>query len=334
MSRYRPIDPRMWGDEKFKSLSKPKPNGQTLWQFLLTGPHTNGCPGLFHRGEMALSEELGWSLKDFRRCFREIEEKEMAVADWKARVVLVSNALKYDPPQSPNVVKKWAKDFDEIPECELKVRYYEIVKGFLEGYPKAFLDAFNKFFKKPSSKSFQKTSPNPEPKPEPKPIKRPEPEPEGFSEDSVFQIFSHWKEVMGHPEAQLSPERKSKIEKRLKEGATIEQCKQAIENCRASPYHRGENEHGTVYDDIGLIFRNRSKFEWFLNLKSTSPRNKYLVGLQDWADEISERENEAGRRKEIPGAHGEAGVGLQAGSSEAPGEALHGTSPGVPSRKG
>jgi hypothetical protein len=40
MARYRKVDPRMWGDAKFRALSQ---DGQRVWFYLLTGPEvTNG----------------------------------------------------------------------------------------------------------------------------------------------------------------------------------------------------------------------------------------------------------------------------------------------------
>jgi len=148
MSRYRKIDSRIWGDEKFRTLSKPKPNAQSLWLYLLTGPHTNGCPGLFNVGPMSVSESLGWSLKAFHKAFQEVFDKGMVKADFEARVILIPNAIKYDPPENPNVLKKWAKDYDEIPECELKTEYYEILKAFIKGFNEAFMEVFDKDFAK------------------------------------------------------------------------------------------------------------------------------------------------------------------------------------------
>jgi len=54
---------------------------------------------------MALAEELGWSLKEFREGFAELSREGLVKADWNARVVFISNATKYNPPENPNVVK-------------------------------------------------------------------------------------------------------------------------------------------------------------------------------------------------------------------------------------
>jgi len=132
----------MWGDCRFRNLSPPQPCGKYLWIFLLTGPQTSNIPGLFRAGEMALAEELGWSVEGFRKAFAEPFQEGLVKADWKARVVWIPNAIKYNPPDNPNVVKSWRTAWDEIPECLLKVDAYERLKAFTEGLGEGFGKAF------------------------------------------------------------------------------------------------------------------------------------------------------------------------------------------------
>lgn len=117
--RYRKIVTRLWGDERFQGLSRPQPNGQTLWLYLLTGPHTTAIPGLFAAGESGLTEALGWPLPAFRKAWREIEQAGMARADWRARVVWIPKAILYNKPENPSVVQAWATQLRELPECDL-----------------------------------------------------------------------------------------------------------------------------------------------------------------------------------------------------------------------
>lgn len=142
MARHRKIDVRMWGDARFLALSRPQPNAQTLWVYLLTGPHTTSIPGLFTAGEAGLAEAMGWPLKGFREAFLEVTKNGMVEADWTARVVWIPKAIFYNPPESPNVVKSWRAYWDEIPECELKVKAYHHLKGFLEGFGKGFGEGY------------------------------------------------------------------------------------------------------------------------------------------------------------------------------------------------
>ncbi len=155
MSRFRKIDVRIHGDQKFRNLSAPCPCGRYLWFYLLTGPHTISIPGLACVGEAALAEALRWPMKAFREAFQEVFREGMAEADWEARVLWIPRAIFYNPPESPNVIKSWAAYWDEIPECALKVKAYHHFKGFLEGFAKAFQDSFGKACGKPMANQEQ-----------------------------------------------------------------------------------------------------------------------------------------------------------------------------------
>lgn len=152
MTRYRKISVKIWGDRRFCLLSAPHPNAQTLWFYLLTGPHTSSLPCAFLAGEAALAEALGWPLKAFRKAFREVLDQGMVQADWKARLIFIPNGLAYNRPENPNVVIAWRKAFDELPECALKqtifakVATFLISEGFHESFRKAFGEAFHKDF--------------------------------------------------------------------------------------------------------------------------------------------------------------------------------------------
>lgn len=160
--RYRRISVQMWGDDKFRALSKPQPNGQSLWQFLLTGPHTLNVPGLFVAGEAMLAESLNWPLTKFRCAWSELELADLVQCDWAARVVWIPKAVNHNLPESPNVVRSWWETIPLIPvspirdtavaqlreACERKGEAY--LKAFDEGFLKAFPKAFRELMGKPS----------------------------------------------------------------------------------------------------------------------------------------------------------------------------------------
>lgn len=144
MANYAKVDVRIWNDRKVRQLSPIPPCGQGLWVHLLVSEHRTSLPGVLKVGEAALAEELGWSLEAFRKAFREAEELGMVKADWKARFVWIPNACRYNPPESPNVVKSWRVPWDEAPECDLKDEAYSRLKALLEGFDKSFQEAFAK----------------------------------------------------------------------------------------------------------------------------------------------------------------------------------------------
>lgn len=160
--RYRKVHIRMWSDEKFKLLSKAQPNAQTLWCYLLTGPHTTIVPGLFQAGEAQLAERLGWHITAFRRCFTEIAEQGMAVAEWSAHLVWLPNGLEYGEPDNPNVAKGWGYALDELPECHLRTVAVKAIREFLKPLAKGLLAAFDDGLRKGSEKGSDKVSGNQE----------------------------------------------------------------------------------------------------------------------------------------------------------------------------
>ncbi|MBI5068144.1 MAG: hypothetical protein HZB56_07875 [Deltaproteobacteria bacterium] len=169
---YRKVATRVWQDAKFRALTPLAPSGAALWLYLLTGEVTTQLPGLVRAGEAALAEALGWPLEELRRCWAEIEAQSMATADWPARLVWIPNAIRYNQPQSPNVVRSWGRPWAEIPECTLKDAARRVLAQQMAERGGAFLAAFKeacppasrkpsgKASRKPSGKPFGKPSPN------------------------------------------------------------------------------------------------------------------------------------------------------------------------------
>lgn len=91
--------------------------------------------------------------------------------------------------------------------------------------------------------------------------------------NNVDIIFAHWQKVMDFPLAKLLPVREKLIRARLKEGYTVEQIIAAIDGCRNSKFHLGDNDNGTVYADLTLICRNGAKLEWFISLATRKAKN-------------------------------------------------------------
>ena len=178
MGRYRKVDPRIWNDERFRALSD---HAKLVFLFLLTHPHLT-CLGAMRGTEAGLGQELGWVPKAFREAFREGLTKGLYKYDSDAACILLPKFLKYNGPESPNVVKSWAAALDLIPECELKSEVIHTVKAFAEALPKAFAEALPKAFAEALPKAFAealpKTMPNQEQEQEQE-QKKPPPSPPG-----------------------------------------------------------------------------------------------------------------------------------------------------------
>ena len=154
MARYRKIDVRLWIDQRFRRLSRIPPCGQGLWIYLLTNPDTVSIPGLYRAGESAIAESLGWSVEALRQAFAELVSEGMVAADWNARVVWIPHAIKYNMPESPNVVLSWRSSWDEIPECPLKQQAWVSLNRHLKGFGIAFAKAFAEACPVPFAKGF------------------------------------------------------------------------------------------------------------------------------------------------------------------------------------
>lgn len=86
----------------------------------------------------------------------------------------------------------------------------------------------------------------------------------------VEAVFIHWKEICNHPKAVLDAKRRRAIQDRLKQ-FSVEDCKRAIEGCKASPWHQGANDRHKVFDDIELIFRDAKHVEEFIRVLEKTP---------------------------------------------------------------
>jgi len=82
--------------------------------------------------------------------------------------------------------------------------------------------------------------------------------------DSVVSIFNYWKKVHNHSRSKLDDKRKKLIISRLKEGYNLDDLKKAIDGCKHSPYHQGQNDGNTVYDNITLILRDADNVDRFI----------------------------------------------------------------------
>lgn len=82
----------------------------------------------------------------------------------------------------------------------------------------------------------------------------------------VREVFDYWIQVMelDPKRTKLDSKRRKLIEKALKAGYEVDGCKKAIDGCRTSPFHMGENDNGKVYNQLSLILRSADKIEQFI----------------------------------------------------------------------
>lgn len=79
----------------------------------------------------------------------------------------------------------------------------------------------------------------------------------------VEEIFEHWKTVMQSKRAVFTPDR-ARIIKAMLKFYEPESLKLAIDGCRMSEFHMGQNDRKSVHNGIDLIFRNSGNVEKFI----------------------------------------------------------------------
>ena len=94
---------------------------------------------------------------------------------------------------------------------------------------------------------------------------------------AVRECFAYWQERCGHPQAQLTTDRRGKVETRLRDRqrhhggdlhAAILDVRRAIDGAALGAF---VNDQGKRFDDIELICRNGSKLEDFMDRASLRP---------------------------------------------------------------
>jgi hypothetical protein len=170
--RFAMISRRLWDDEEFRRWSAPQANAQTLWLYLLSNPIAGSIPGLFRFSVAETAERFAWSHKATEKCFAEIVSSGRALYDAHARLVWLPNALRINPPANPKVVIGWARQWRELPECELKGKAAEAFAEHLAARGKGFVEASAKLFGEPSPIPYREPLPHGYAKSEDKKIRR------------------------------------------------------------------------------------------------------------------------------------------------------------------
>lgn len=175
MAKYRKVDPRIWNDAKFMDLSD---SGKLALFFVLTHPNMTAVGAMRHTIP-GMAAELGWTAEAFREAFREGCAKDIIKHDERASFVWLPNFIKYNQPESPNVVKAWLAALDLLPECSMRNDLIQHVKDFLKGFAQGFQKSFDK--------ALPKSMPNQEQEQE-QDLKEELPEKLSVSHDSPFSL--------------------------------------------------------------------------------------------------------------------------------------------------
>lgn len=274
---WRSIYSRIWHDENFLALSQ---DAKYLWFFLLTGPHTTWLPGLIKAGILSLAEEIGWSADRMLDTVVEIENSKMIRADWDNRVVMIPNALKYNPPVTNAQIKFWRYNFNRIKDCELKsdwlLMLFQRLENYAFGAQKSIREAFGDlapFSTNEGGEKGENIRGGKEGGDKGQGIKDKEKESRGAAPLALaHRIFNYWVElhVKNKKLVIMDDKRKKKIQQRLDEGGNEKDLRSAIRGALLDPWLMGHTDRSTKkYNSLQTILRDRAQVERLMELDET-----------------------------------------------------------------
>ena len=113
--KYRKIDPRIWGDERFVRL----PNEEKLIAlYCLTSPQCNRI-GLFRFSMAAAAEDLGTSSETFEKRFRNVCSTMKWPFDPVSKVLFFPTWWRYNCPENGNILLGNLEDLHDVPNTPL-----------------------------------------------------------------------------------------------------------------------------------------------------------------------------------------------------------------------
>lgn len=147
MAHYRKIDTRIWNDAKFKALSY---KAKLVAFYIFTNQYVTPF-GAMKANTPGMACDIGLDLEAFKDAFDEVTAMGLVRHDTKTSFLYVPNFLKYNSPESINVVKSWGKYLEYLPESNLmqdmmanaaKYIMENMTVGFKDAIPDAFRDAY------------------------------------------------------------------------------------------------------------------------------------------------------------------------------------------------
>jgi Helix-turn-helix domain len=113
-------------------------------------------------------------------------------------------------------------------------------------------------------------------------------------EDQVAALFAYWQERCGHSKALLDSKRRTKAKARLREGRTIEECRQAIDGAAVGAWVNPDTR--VRYDGFATIFQDAEKFELMMKRAEAQAPAPVRDAFSDATRRRQEREDAVEQR--------------------------------------
>jgi hypothetical protein len=292
------VQTKFWdGASSVKGLSD---GAKLLALYLLTCPHHNslGCFGL-PMGYIA--GDTGWQPQVIRRRLAELEGEGFAFYDEAAGWVIMPSYLKHNPAKNRDHMKGIIALAERVPErfghygkmVEALTAYARHAQNGMDTVLEGFRDRIDTVPTQCRDSVDIKER-------ERERRENPPPTPPQGGVSVVEEVFEHWKAVHRCPRAELTPGRREAVASRLKAGYSAERLKLAVEGCRASPFHMGENDRNTVYNDLASHIMHPKKIDSLINLGERE-RAKKEAAASERERAMAERERFEAERSSARG---------------------------------
>ncbi len=142
---YTCIYREIWDDPKFWEMSEV---GRLVCFYVMTAPLGTGL-GCFKAGKAAMIEEARLPAERFTEGFTEGLAKGLFEYNEKYRVILIPKYFARNAPSNPNGITAMSKEYVKIPDCDLKIKCFHIVRTFVETKGEGFKERFKELFSEP-----------------------------------------------------------------------------------------------------------------------------------------------------------------------------------------
>ena len=127
--RYHRV-PANWADDR-RILALSRVALQLYW-LVRTGPQMTALTGLCRLGPGAIMDTLGCTQADAHAALEELAQAQLVEADRDARLVYVPGAVTESPPPNHTAIKSVMREFDTMPDCEVRRKYFRELLRVLE----------------------------------------------------------------------------------------------------------------------------------------------------------------------------------------------------------
>jgi hypothetical protein len=266
MPSYWRMSPRFWTDPIVRRGSD---DGRLLAAYILTCPHRN-VMGLFWLPRAYICADLGWDAERLAKPFGELLTARFIVYDEDAEVVLIRNALKYQSPENDNQVTAAIRHIEDLPSTFLASEFRRLAERFCIRLWKALPEGFGQPMPDPTAPTTTTASATDNTVADGQAPERTDPVAQARPIDDTVAIFQAWQEAARKPRARLDDKRR-RIIKRALQHYPVDDLLDTVRGWRHSPHHCGQNDTGTVYNDLELLLRDSAHIERFRDLQRDGP---------------------------------------------------------------